>query len=73
MAPVARGKARNNPRRSDELQNRKVKTCPKVLDIKGHLVWRRVVNPTLNPRGEELELLRDTVLLPELFDICLRK
>ena len=57
----------------DELWNREAKTCLKVLDIEGHLARRWVVNLTLGPRGEELELLRDTVLLLEPFDVCRRK
>ena len=57
----------------DELQNRKAKTCPKVLDIKGHLIRRRVVNPTLSPRGKKSELLQDTILFPKPFDVRPRK
>ena len=57
----------------DELRNRKAKTSPKVLNIKSHLAWRWVVNPTLGPKGEQPKLLQDTVLFPEPIDIRSQK
>ena len=58
---------------SDKFWNKKSKIRPKIFDVEGHLAWRWVIRPTIDPRDKKLKLLRDTKLLSEPFNIWFRK